>query len=172
MKKLTKSLITDYEKFKSEWEKDSGTPEETIMYYIIAALNLEKDRKLGEAMMTVVVSKKDLVEDSKSPSGYKLRRTGSGYYIGQFLKDKNIARSYVGGTPENDYEISKNNLVMSVVKVIDRNEKTKKIFIQSGGKDNPTPVTLKMNRHGQWKLVEYSSICTGVKPPASQVDDF
>ena len=172
MKKVTGKLITDFEKFKTAWEEAAGSPENTILYYIIAALNLERDPKIGEAMMTVVVSKKDLKEDGKSPSGYKLNPMGSGYYIGQFLKDKNIARSYVGGTPENEYQIDEKNLVMTVVKEQDKGNQGLKIFIQSGGKDNPTPVTLKKNRHGQWKMIEFSSICTGVKRPASEVDDF
>lgn len=172
MKKVVRSHLTDFKRFTTAWDEDAGEPENTIMYYLIAALNLENDPKLGEAMMTVVVSKRDLVEDSKSLSGYKLRRTGPGYFIGQFLKDKNIARSYVGGKPENDYKIDEDKLVMTIVKVIDQDEKTKKIFIQSGGKDNPSPVTLKRNRHGQWKLTEYSSLCTGVKPITSAVEDF
>ena len=51
-------MITSFKKFKDSWEKDAGSPEKTIMYYLIAALNLEKDRDTAEDMMTVVISKK------------------------------------------------------------------------------------------------------------------
>lgn len=170
-KKVKNKMYTDFKKFKAAWEKDADSPYNTIMYYLIAALNIEKDPKLADAMMTVVVSKNDSVEDSKSPSGRKLRHTGAAYYIGQFQRNADIAKSFVGGTQENDYKIDKNELVMTVVKEQDKG-KEKKIFIQSGGKDNPTPVTLAKNRSGQWKLIEYSSICTGVKPRLSTVDDF
>ncbi|MBD3405702.1 MAG: hypothetical protein GF411_06170 [Candidatus Lokiarchaeota archaeon] len=171
-KKVTNKMYTDFKKFKSAWEKDADSPYNTIMYYLIAALNIEKDPDLANAMMTVVVSKNDSVEDSKSPSGRKLRRTGAAYYIGQFQRNTDIAKSFVGGTQENDYQIDEDKLVMTVVKEQDKRNKEKKIFIQSGGKDNPTPVTLARNKSGQWKLIEYSSICTGVKPRLDTVGDF
>lgn len=171
-KTVEKAMITDFDKFKAAWEKDAGSPYETIMYYIIAALNIENDPKLANAMMTVVVSKKDSVEDGSSPSGRMLRRHGSAYYIGQFVKTGHIARSYVGGTPDNEYQIANNRLVMTVVKEQDKGESEKKIFIQSGGKDMPTPVSLARNSSGQWKLIEYSSVCTGVKRSKSELGDF
>ena len=46
MAKITKPMITSFSKFQSAWEKDAGKPENTIMYYLIAALNIEKDPKL------------------------------------------------------------------------------------------------------------------------------
>jgi hypothetical protein len=168
--KTTKEIITSFSKFKSAWEKDSHTPENTIMYYLIAALNIEKDHKLAEAMMTVVVSKNDCIEDGESPSGFKLRRS-AGYYIGQFQNDKNIARSYLGGTSENGYKISADSLTMTVVRKQDAG-KGVKIFIQSGGKDMVTPVQLAVNNAGKWKLTNYSSICTGVKRTAQEKGDF
>ena len=163
-------MITSFSKFKSEWEKDAGKPENTIMYYLIAALNVEKDPKLAEAMMTVVVSKRDCFEDGSSPSGFKLG-TSAEYYIGQFKGNKNIARSYVGGTNTNNYKINNKELTMTVVSKKDQ-AKSVKIFIQSGGKDMPTPVTLAKNNDGQWKLTNYSSICTGVKKTVQEEGDF
>lgn len=170
MGKVTKSMITSFSKFKSEYEKDAGKPENSIMYYLIAALNIEKDPKLAEAMMTVVVSKKDCLEDGSSPSGLKLRPS-SDYYIGQFKQNKNIARSYVGGTNTNKYSYSNSALTMTVVKT-EKQDKGVKIFIQSGGKDMPTPVYLQENSSGQWKLTNYSSICTGVKKTVEEEGDF
>jgi hypothetical protein len=170
MGKVTKKMVTSFSKFKNEWEKNAGDPENTIMYYLIAALNIEKDQDLADAMMTVVVSKDDSLEDGSSPSGRKLGRSAK-YYVGQFLKNKNIARSYVGGTPENDYKISKDSLTMTVVKT-ENQSKGVKIFIQSGGKDMPTPVYLRKNNSGQWKLTNYSSICTGVKKTHHEEGDF
>ncbi|MFQ5832078.1 MAG: hypothetical protein ACE5H4_05215 [Candidatus Thorarchaeota archaeon] len=46
------------------------------------------------------------------------------------------------------------------------------IFIESGGADSPRPVTVARNKHGQWKLTSYGSLCVGVRKPASEVDDF
>jgi hypothetical protein len=170
MAKVTKSMITSFSKFKSAWEKDAGKPENAIMYYLIAALNIEKDLQLADAMMTVVVSKNDCLEDSESHSGLKLGRSAK-YFVGQFKKNKNIARSYVGGTPQNGYNIDKDNLTMTVTKKQEHG-KGLKIFIDSGGKDMDTPVQLRQNNAGQWKLTEYSSICTGVRKTSEEEGDF
>jgi hypothetical protein len=170
MPKISGHMITSFKTFKSEWEKDARKPERSIMYYLIAALNIEKDPELAEAMMTVVVSKNDCLEDGSSPSGLKLGRSAK-YYIGQFKKNPNIARSYVGGTNTNNYKFSKNNLTMTVVRKQDQANGVK-IFIQSGGKDLATPVSLRENSSGQWKLTNYSSICTGVKKTVEEDGDF
>ncbi len=170
MAKVTKKMITSFSKFKSEWEKDAGKPENTIMYYLIAALNIEKDPKLADAMMTVVVSKRDTQEDGGSPSGLKLGRSAK-YFIGQFKKNKNIARSYVGGTPKNGYKFDKAKLTMTVTKK-GKHGKGLKIFIDSGGKDSDTPLQLAENSSGQWKLIEFSSVCTGVRKTVEEEGDF
>ncbi len=170
MAAVRKSLITDFKKFKDSWEKDAGSPENTIMYYLIAALNIEKDPKLADAMMTVLVHKDHCLEDKKSPSGLKLGRSAS-YFVNQFKRNPRIAASYVGGTPENGYKYKKAKLVMTVVKKQDY-QGGLKIFIQSGGKDLGTPLQLRKNSKGQWKLTEYSSVCTGVKPTLQEKDDF
>jgi hypothetical protein len=47
-----------------------------------------------------------------------------------------------------------------------------KIFIDSGGKDLNTPVQLRENSSGQWKLTEYSSVCTGVRKTVEEEGDF
>lgn len=163
-------MITSFSKFKTEWENDADKPENSIMYYLIAALNVEKDPDLADAMMTVLVSKKDCIEDSESPSGLKLGRSAK-YFIGQFKQNKNIARSYVGGTPQNGYKINNDQLTMTVTKKQEHG-KGLKIFIDSGGKDMDTPVQLALNSSGQWKLTEYSSICTGVRKTVEEEGDF
>ncbi|MGY5861479.1 MAG: hypothetical protein RTU09_03830 [Candidatus Thorarchaeota archaeon] len=170
MAKVTKKIITSFPKFKKEWEKDAGKPESTIIYYLIAALNIEKDPDLADAMMTVIVSKKDCLKNEASPSGLKLGRSAK-YFIGQFKKNPRIAASYVGGTPKNGYKFKKSSLTMTVVKKQDHG-KGVKIFIQSGGKDNPTPLKLRKNSAGNWKLTEYSSVCTGVKKTPQEEGDF
>ena len=171
-KKVTKSMITSFNKFKDAWEKDAGNPYDSIMYYLIAALNIEKDEDLADAMMTVVVSKKDTQEDEKSPSGLKMSPRRGGYYIGQFRKNPNIAKSYVGGDYKDNYKIDKKNLVMTITRDQDLGGDKRKIFIHSGGTDSPRPVQVAKNKHGQWKLIEYSSICVGVRKTKDEEGDF
>ena len=47
-----------------------------------------------------------------------------------------------------------------------------KIFVESGGRDNPVPCQLQQNSSGQWKLTEYSSFCMDVRPTATEEGDF
>lgn len=165
-------MINDFDKFKSSWEKDSGDRYDSIMYYVIAALNIERDKNLADSMMTVVVSKKDSMEDGSSPSGFKLNPRGAGYYVNQFAKNRNIARSYVGGTSKNNYEINENRLEMKVVREQEMGKDKFKVFIECGGADSPRPVQVTKNKHGEWKLIEYSSLCVGVKKTADEEGDF
>jgi hypothetical protein len=165
-------MINDFEKFKSAWEKDAEDRYDSIMYYLIAALNIERNKNLADAMMTVVVSKKDSLEDGSSPSGLKLNPRGSAYYVNQFAKNKNIARSYVGGTSENNYEINQSKLEMTVVREQELGDNKYKVFIECGGADSPRPVQVAKNKAGQWKLIEYSSLCVGVKKTADEEGDF
>ncbi len=170
MTKVIRSMITDFKKFKAAWEEDAEKPENTILYYLIAALNLEKKRDIAEDMMTVVITKNDCVEDGRSPTGLKLGNRAT-YFVEQFLESRNNARSYVGGTNENNYEIDWDKLTLTIVKKQDH-QGGYKFFVESGGRDNPVPCQLKKNKHGQWKLTEYSSFCMDVKKPRSEVDDF
>jgi hypothetical protein len=47
-----------------------------------------------------------------------------------------------------------------------------KVWIKSAGKDNPTPTQVARNRYGQWKIIECSSIITGVRPSKEEEEDF
>ena len=169
-KSVTMPMITSFMKFQDAWEKDAGKPENTIMYYLIAALNLEKDRDTAENMMTALISKRHCLEDKKSPTGLKLGKSAK-YYVTQFLECKNNARSYVGGTNENDYRIDKKALKLTIVRQLEHG-KGLKFFVHSGGRDNPVPCQLMKNSSGQWKLTEYSSFCMDVKKPKSEEGDF
>jgi hypothetical protein len=167
---VTKAMITSFKKFKGAWEKDAGDPENTIMYYLIAALNIPKNKDLAEDMMTVVVSKKHCVQDHKSPTGLRLGRSAK-YYLDHFAENPHSAPSYVGGSWQNNYEFSKSKLTLTIVRK-GKHGKGVKIFVESGGRDNPVPCQLQKNSSGQWKLTEYSSFCMDVRPTAEEEGDF
>ncbi len=168
-------MITDFDKFKTAWEKDAGEPENTIFYYLIGLLNIERDEKIANAMMSILVHKDRTLQDSMSPSGLKLGR-GQRYFLMHTRDYPDVPRSYVGGTPENDYEIDEKALKMTLLKIDPLRRKrgppSVKLWIKSAGKDNPTPTQLSKNKHGQWKIIECSSIITGVRPSDDEVEDF
>ncbi len=174
-KTVTGKMITSFDKFKAAWEKDAGEPENTIFYYIIALLNIERDKKIAAAMMSILVHKDQTKEDLMSPSGRGLLRTQA-YFLFHTKENPDVPRSYLGGTPENDYEIDTKALKMTVLKIQERKPKRgpiqAKVWIKSAGKDNPTPTSLACNKHGQWKILECSSIITGVRESVQEEEDF
>ena len=75
-----------------------------------------------------------------------------------------IPASYLGGTPANHYAADYNHTIATTLHKHGLNDETNaKVFVQSGGKDFQSPVTLKRNNAGTWKITEFSSLYTGVK---------
>lgn len=163
-------MIYDVDSYYTKWNEISSDPYKVILLYLNAALQIEKNPKVAENMMTIVVSKKDCQEDNTSPTNLRLGHSAKNFHS-KFEENPNIARSYLGGSPDNNYTIDESNLELLIVREAEDNERLK-IFIKSQGKDLATPVQVQKNRNGQWKLVEYSSICTGVKKPISEKNDF
>lgn len=171
-KTVTGEMITDFNKFKSEWEKNAEDPADSIFYLLIAAYNYSsKDKAIGEAMATVVLSKEHNYEDAGSPSGLKFGKTNK-YLFDQMRDDPNIVKSYLGAEYKEDYKFNEKKLKMTFLGIVPDEDKHLKAIIQSTGKDYPTPVSLAKNKHDQWKVTEFSSIATGCKKPASEEDDF
>lgn len=169
-KKITGSLITDFDKFKQSWEKNATEPEQSVFHFLIAAYNYCKDPKIGEPMVTLILSKQHNQEDPSSPSGLRLGPTNKGL-LNHMREDINIAKSYLGGNYKDDYKFDEKKLVMDLLVVKDEG-KYANVIIQSGGKDNPTPVALAKNKNNEWKITEFSSIATGCRKPSSKADDF
>jgi hypothetical protein len=153
------------EEFKAYWEQVGTTPEGTVKCLIIAALETVKEgNKDGKKMWGMVLHKDSVAGNGEPDNSQRLA-------IDQFSKQVKgtnfkgaIAASYLGGTPENGYTCSyENDLVVDERQTI-RDEEVVKLFIQSGGKDMATPIRLMKNKYGYWKIVEYSSVYTGVKP--------
>ncbi|MHA1211423.1 MAG: DUF6935 domain-containing protein, partial [Candidatus Heimdallarchaeota archaeon] len=165
------SMITDFKKFKSAWEKHADDPAQSVFYLVIAALNYSVDDKvLGDAMATIPLAKTHNEKVEFTPSGLKLGPSNRKLF--QYMRnDPNIAKSYLGADYTNDYAFNAKKLEMKVLAtVIDSGQAS--VIIQSGGKDNPTPIKLAENKNGQWKVIEFSSLATGVRKPSSVAGDF
>ncbi|HUT81800.1 MAG TPA: hypothetical protein VMZ29_11410 [Candidatus Bathyarchaeia archaeon] len=170
-KTITGSIITDFKKFNDAWEKNAGDPAQSVFYFAIAAYNYSvKDVDIGDAMATVVLSKKHNEKADFSPSGLKLGPTNRSLFK-HMREDPNIAKSYLGANYKNDYKFDEKKLTMLVLTVTS-DEKEANVIIQSGGKDFPTPIPLAKNKNGQWKITEFSSFATGVRKASSVEEDF
>ncbi len=171
-KKITGEMITDFKKFKASWEKNASDPAQSIFHFLVAAYNYSvKDKAIGDAMATVILSKKHNLEDPSTPSGLKLGPTNK-TLLKYMRNDPNIVKSYLGAEYKEDYKFTESKPKMAFLGYVPEGEKRLKAIIQSTGKDFPTPVGLAKNKHGQWKITEFSSIATGCKKPASEEDDF
>ena len=171
-KKITGEMITDFKKFKASWEKNASDPAQSIFHFLVAAYNYSvKDKAIGDAMATVILSKKHNLDDPSSPSGLKLGPTNK-TLLKYMRNDPNIVKSYLGAEYKEDYKFNESKPKMAFLGFVPEGEKRLKAIIQSTGKDFPTPVGLAKNKHDQWKIMEFSSIATGCKKPASEEDDF
>ncbi|MCD4783740.1 MAG: hypothetical protein K8T10_07915 [Candidatus Eremiobacteraeota bacterium] len=161
-KTTVKPKIT-LEEFKVLWEKEGKTPQGAVKCLLIAALETVKEgNKDGKKMWAMVIPKSQVKQNGEPENSHS-------FAMGQFARVIKgtkfrgaIAASYLGGTPENGYKYSYDNNV-----VIDRSNikgNDAKIFFKSGGKGFASPVRLRRNKHGYWKIFEYSSLYTGVKP--------
>ena len=127
------------------------------------------DPDLGGAMITEMTKDKNW------------RRTAS-YFVRALDHNPHIFRSYArGATPENDYAMSSDDYEFTVTRTEakpypDRDEgEYVKMFVESSGADSPRPIEVQRNARGEYKVSNFSSICSGIRPPAAEAaakDDF
>ena len=144
--------------FEAKWKELGTTEEGTIKCFLLGVLEYLDGNEDAEKMIAMTLPKNKISNNVK-------------YYL-QYQFDKRNAGSYLGGTPDNEYAYSYDNDPVIVEDSSKRSAKKSKIFVQSGGKHFASPVHLKKNKEGYWKLFNVSSLATGVKKTASEEGDF
>ncbi len=159
------------EEFTRLWETEGKTPEGAVRCLIIGVIETVKNNNPDGPKMWGMALPKQYTDAEGNPdnSQRSARNNFSRVVAGTNFKGA-IATSYLGGTPENGYQYSYDNKVTLDKRQGKVEESTAKIFVKSGGKDMSSPVQLRKNKDGYWKIFEYSSLYTGVKPIKS--DDF
>ncbi len=149
--------------FEKMWNDLAKTEEGAVKMYCIAAIEHIEGNADAEKMAAITLPKNYLNKRGLLGNTEKYRF--------EHMKEDggNAPKSYLGGTPDNNYAYSYDNEIVSLPQS-KKEEKKSKILIQSGGKDNPTANELKKNKHGYWKLFNVSSVATGVK--RIEDDDF
>lgn len=158
-----------FDAFKQMWDVEGRTPEGATKCLLVAVLETVKENNPEGPRMWGLVLPKDQVDGSGKPdssqrlaiSQFERQVKGTSFRGG-------IAASYLGGTNQNGYKCSYSNGVTVDNTQTRRGDSQVKLFVRSGGKDNPSPVLLKKNAEGYWKVFEYSSLFTGVKPVESK----
>lgn len=151
------SLPDTYEQFVSLPQASMSTPFQTAAMAVLAFCFYPKDKDLCYKMIDFLRGPRPMNSSEKS-------------FIADRFRDKDyVPRSYfAGATPENDYqpaapytvEVRENQYTYSVDGIA-------KLFIPSGGADDPRPIQLRKAKDGKWYLWEYSSILLGVRQPES-----
>ena len=171
--------MSTFPEFKSRFERGGSDPELVVSLLVEGMCALELDSDLGEQMVALLCSKKVLDPAPGTLSGFRFRKTDDS--LNRLRRNANIARSYAGGTHESDYKdcdpltptVTLDKVYSAGAQGVDFPEPGRaKFFVHSGGADNPRPVTLARNSAGLWKVVNFSSMTTGVRPPASEAGDF
>ncbi|MHA1532522.1 MAG: hypothetical protein ACTSR6_11035, partial [Candidatus Heimdallarchaeota archaeon] len=112
-KKISGVMVTDFKKFKASWEKNASDPAQSIFHFLIAAYNYGvKDKAIGDAMATVILSKKHNLDDPSSPSGLKLGPTNK-TLLKYMRNDPNIVKSYLGAEYKEDYKFNESKPKMA-----------------------------------------------------------
>ncbi len=171
-KVVNASHSSDFNSFKKRWETEGKDHVQTILLYLIAALEYSRGNDAGDAMATLVLPKPRLLKSPSSPSGFICNPKGEGYMLRHMRENPRVPLSFLGGSPDNDYKIDENNLTMNVVEegVYGREAI---VVLQSAGKDFSTPCGLRMNSSGYWKIFKGTgSIATGVQKTEEEKWDF
>jgi len=166
-----------FDDYRKRFEDRGTDPEQVVHLFVEGLLEIERDRELAEQLLCVVIASNQLSADPRAPSGFRLSRADQ--TMNRIGANPNIARSLAGGTPGADYgdvdlaRFALDKAYSSRTQGIGYPADGKaKFFVACGGADSPRPIQLARNKHGHWKVIEWSSLTVGVKPPASAAGDF
>lgn len=134
-----------------------STPFDTAAAAILALSIYPKDKELSLRML-------DYLRGTRPMNGADKQ-----FIADRFRGKDYVPRSYfAGAVPGNDYspEIPY-SVTVSENAYSYANQGYAKLFIRSGGADDPRPLTLRSAKDGRWYLWEYSSILLGIRQPES-----
>lgn len=144
------------DEFKAMPQAAMSTPFDTAAMTVLALCFYPHDASLSLEMLDFLRGPRPLSEYDK-----------------QFIKDRfsdkdYVPRSYfVGATPANDYKPSEPYTVkVSENPYSYQNEGYAKLFVTSGGADNPREIVLRLAKDGKWYLWE-QMILSGIREPES-----
>ena len=177
----------NFDGFKAEYQKQATTPRGAAhMLFEALVAGLEQPDH-AESYLTLVLRSDELSVSATSPTGYVLGGT-SKFMLQQIQAKPHIVYSYIGATPETDYQnwnpaswqidVPEHGSTVGQIVVDNSAEKpdaaTGRIYVRSAGKDSPTPINMDRNRDGVWKIQNssLSNLATGVKPGTANQGDF
>ena len=151
------NLPESYEQFTALPQASLSTPFQTAAMTVLAFCFYPKDSELCYRMIDFLRGPRPMNGSDKS-------------FIADRFRDKDyVPRSYfAGATPSNDYQpVAPYTISVSENRYSYDEQGLAKLFIKSGGADDPRPIKLRKAKDGKWYLWEYSSILLGIRQPES-----
>ena len=151
------NLPESYEQFTALPQASLSTPFQTAAMTVLAFCFYPKDSELCYRMIDFLRGPRPMNGSDKS-------------FIADRFRDKDyVPRSYfAGATPSNDYQpVAPYTISVSENQYSYDEQGIAKLFIKSGGADDPRPIKLRKAKDGKWYLWEYSSILLGIRQPES-----
>jgi hypothetical protein len=161
--------IASFEAFRDSL---ATTPEGGAIVMLFALRLYQQNRTEGTKALIVAVDSNRLSK-STGPDSYKgfALDNSTKFLLGQIEKYPYMLNSYLpGATRANGYTPSAPPYIFTLTSnqysgSVESGQI--KLFLPSSGADTPRPITLKRNSKGIWKAAEFSSLLTGVAPPAT-----
>ena len=150
------SLPETFDQFTSLPQAAMATPFDTAAMTVLALCFYPQDAALSLQMVDFLRGPRPLSDYEKS------------FIKDRFRDSDYVPRSYfVGSTPDNDYQPSQPYTVkVSENPYTYANEGYAKVFLTSGGADNPREIVLRLAKDGKWYLWD-QMILVGIRAPES-----
>ena len=177
----------DLAAFQTRYLQQAKTPRGAAQMLLDALVNGVQHPEQAEAYLTVVLRSDQLESSAQSPTGYSLGASGK-FMLQQMQTRPEIIYSYVGGTPDKDYQNwSQSSRQLSFPAhgamvgqiVVDNSAEqpgasTGRLYVSSSGRDTPVPINMDRNRDGIWKIQTSSlgNLAAGVKPGTANAGNF
>ena len=161
-----KSTAEETDVFLKEYAM-AGEPEAVTKLFITAMIQYPENKEECLRRFTILLSDGQL----DSGDAYEGQMPGKSFrfLLGQLEQKPYVARSYIQGTsPENGYAPPEGGpweIILTPDPLGQTEENTVKLFVDCTGADSARPITLVKNSDGLWKVLEGSSLFTGVRPP-------
>lgn len=169
------SLPMSIEGFRALRDRLATTPQGGAAVMVLALLLHASDSALGRQCLTVAVDRDRLQEGDGGYQNLQLARRALSRIDQQLASQPYLPRAYIqGATPDNGYQLPGPPYVIEFAynrRSGDPASGQVKVFVVCSGAASPRPVTVRRNPRGIWKASEWSSLVTGIMPPAQAGGD-
>lgn len=155
---IESDLLADAASYRDAYDRDAGNPDRVVALFFSALLMIETHPELGMNAAVYMCRANDQWKSSESHTGVVPSQAAKEGYK-RLQQHPEAVRSYCGSSGPPNYTLNDPTRIKISVKQVDNINGDKKYFVESDGKDNASPLTLR-EVDGKWVVEEWSSIQT------------